>query len=520
MTTFAQVRQQLIGNHAAVPTPFGNKPLVYADATASGRAVSSIEQYIEEQVLPYYANTHSESSFTGRYTSALREQSRQLIADSVNADDRYAVIFSGAGATAAITKWVGLLNIEPCSDTVVVLGPYEHHSNELVWRELGVPVVNASLASDGSLCLASVQSLLEQYRGQRIIGSFSAASNVTGIRTPLSQLAQLFQQHDAILGIDFAAAAPYIDIDVAGLDIDAAFISTHKFVGGPSTPGLLIVKRDLVNVEQAPTVCGGGTVRYVDQNNHWYTESIERREEAGTPAIVDSIRAGLAFKLKSDLGEQAIEQREQQLAEQAFAFFRDKPQFELLGGDKAARLPIFSFRLMAQGVELHYGFVVALLNDLFGIQVRGGCSCAGPYAHHLLNLSKQQAAIYEHKTGHGQAGYRPGWVRFNLHFLMSQNEVQYIFDALSYIAEHAINWVAHYQFNERSGVWQYTGSQSLSVTLGQSLEWGHAESFNTAVDGAYKLAESLSQNQRVDSWVDQERWFVLPEDVVTNQCAG
>ena len=430
-----KIREAVIGSQQRFNTPFGEKPLVYADYTASGRGLAFIEDYIREQVLPWYANTHTETSFTGAQTTALREQARQQIRSAVNgsADDQ--VIFCGPGATAAINKIIDILNLRLPRDLsdryqlesqipsaqrpVIFIGPYEHHCNELPWRESIADVVSIPLTDCGQIDTAELESQLQAHAERPLrIGSFSAASNVTGIKSNVEKVTQILKRYDALAFWDYAAAAPYVGIDMQGENpLDAVFISPHKFVGGPGTPGVLVVKKNVLG-NSVPTVVGGGTVMYVTPEDHLYIEDHERREEGGTPAIIESIRAGLVFKLQQEVGTDEIERREQSFVERAIKRFNAVSNIEILGGDTAPRLSIMSLRFRHGHRDLHYGFVVSLLNDLFGIQVRGGCSCAGPYGHSLLGMDMNYSRDIETEIQNGAIVLRPGWVRLNFNYFI------------------------------------------------------------------------------------------------------
>ena len=309
-----KIRDSIIGDHAPIVTPFGSRPLIYADYTASGRSLCFIEDFIRDAVLPYYANTHSETSFTGAQTTALREQAREIIRQAVNGTHQDKVIFCGSGATSAINKLIDMLNLrlpKNLSDEfgldgvipvdhrpVVFIGPYEHHSNELPWRESIADTVVIPLDSTGQLDLVALEDALMKYIDRPLrIGSFSAASNVTGLKTDVPRVTSMLKRHGALSFWDYAAAAPYVRIDMNGHSpLDAVFISPHKFIGGPGTPGVLVVKGRVVS-NAVPVTVGGGTVTYVTPEDHHYVANAERREEGGTPGIVESIRAGLVFKL-------------------------------------------------------------------------------------------------------------------------------------------------------------------------------------------------------------------------------
>ena len=471
-----RIRNSVIGERQPLATPFGIRPLIYADYTASGRSLTFIEDTIRQQVLPWYANTHTETSATGRQTTAFREQARAAVRKSVNAGDEHAVIFCGAGATAAVNRLVDSLGLRADHyerfgaesgkipdhlRPVVFIGPFEHHSNDLPWRECIADVVTIPQDSSGGVDLVALRDALELYRQRPLrIGSFSAASNVTGIRTDVDAVTRLLHEYGALSFWDYAAAGPYVAIDAQGDGAatrkDALFLSPHKFVGGPGTPGLLVVRKDLLPQEQ-PAVPGGGTVSWVGPDKHTYLPAGERREEAGTPAIVESIRAGLVFSLKDTVGAQEIESREHQWLQRAFARWGNNPNIEILGGTDKARVSIVSMHILKNDKPLHHGFVVALLNDLFGIQVRGGCSCAGPYGHHLLHLTPEQSAALEQVVSEGESLLKPGWVRLNFNYFLDQETADYLIDAIELIAELGHRLLPYYQYDAQAGVWRYQG---------------------------------------------------------------
>jgi selenocysteine lyase/cysteine desulfurase len=385
-----RVRREVVGDGQVLTGPFGPRRVTYADWTASGRALGFVEDAIRGQVLPWYANTHTESSGTGRHTTRLREQARQVIHQAVGGTDQDLVIFCGSGATAAVAKLVGLLELggrgraaAPGRRPVVLVGPFEHHSNLLPWRESAAEVVAVGEDANGQLDLAGLEARLARLAGRPlVVGSFSAASNVTGILTDVDRVAALLHRHGALSVWDYSAAAPYVPIRMAesrpgaGDHKDAVVFSPHKLVGGPQTPGVLVVRRDLAR-NRVPTVPGGGTVAFVDPVGHRYLDDPVGREEGGTPGIVESIRAGLVVALKQAVGTDLIQEREQRFLRLALDRWRGNPNLELLGNLEVPRLPIVSFRIRHGHRYLHHELVVAMLNDLFGIQARGGCSCAG-----------------------------------------------------------------------------------------------------------------------------------------------
>ncbi len=475
-TIIEHIRNSVIGDKYSIKTPFGNKPLVYADYTASGRALSFIEDYIRDEVLPFYANTHTETSFTGAQTTALREQARAQIRSAVNGTPEDQIIFCGPGATAAINKLIDILNIRlprdladryqlesyiPAAERpVVFLGPYEHHSNELPWRESIADVVSVPLTDDGQIDEEYLrQQLLAHADRPLLIGSFSAASNVTGIKSDVSGVTAILKEHGALAFWDYAAASPYVGIDVnAETPIDAIFISPHKFIGGPGSPGVLIAKKSILN-NSVPVTVGGGTVLYVTPEGHQYLEDHEHREEGGTPAIVESIRAGLVFKLQQEVGTAEIERREGDYVSRAMARFNALPDLDIMGGVDAPRLSIMSLRFKHGDLDLHYNFVVSLLNDLFGIQVRGGCSCAGPYGHNLLGINMERSRAIEQEISKGSTVLRPGWVRLNFNYFIDEQEFQYLLRAVELVAEYGWRLLPFYHFDATSGAWNFQGKR-------------------------------------------------------------
>ena len=476
-----RVRDDLIGNQAVISTPFGTRPLVYADYTASGRAVGFLEDNIRQQVLPFYANTHSEASFTGAHTNHLREQARAQIRQSVNgtADDK--VIFCGAGATAAINKLIDILGLRlpralderyaMCAQIpeqqrpVIFVGPYEHHSNELPWRETVADVVRIGLDIDGGIDQAELAAQLAHYACRDLlIGSFSAASNVTGIISDINAITTRLKEAGALAFWDFAAAGPYVAIDMnrENAAIDAAFISPHKFIGGPGTPGILVTKSALLK-NAVPAVVGGGTVAYVSPTQHRYLADAEHREEGGTPAIVESIRAGAVFAIKDAIGVETITRIEHDYCQRAFEAFASCSAIEVLGVTDKPRLPIFSLRFHHRGRELHHGFVAALLNDLFGIQARGGCSCAGPYGHSLLSIDDDLSTAIDGIVGNGIEAFKPGWLRVNLHYCASEAEINYLLAAVLLVAKHGWRLLPSYRLAE-TGRWQHRDAETADFT--------------------------------------------------------
>lgn len=551
----SKIRHSVMGERQLIDTGFGPKPLIYADYTASGRSLTFIEDFIADEVLPFYANTHTESSFTGAHTSSLREQSREIIHSAINGNDEDQLIFCGSGATTAINKLIDILNLRlpselnerykllaaiPKSDRpVVFIGAYEHHSNELPWRESIADVIVIPLTETGQLNMNILENALLLYADRTLkLGSFSAASNVTGIKTDVDAVSELLHKHDAISLWDYAAAAPYVGIDMNPDSItgdaskDAAFISPHKFIGGPGTPGILAVKKSLLK-NRVPAVPGGGTVSYVSPDSHRFISDHQRREEGGTPAIVESIRAGLVFKLQQEVGTDLISSKEDCFRERAIARWNEVENIKILGNTDAKSLSIFSLRITHQGKDLHYGFIVALLNDLFGIQGRGGCSCAGPYGHGLLGINRQRSEALENEIDKGQMILRPGWVRLNFNYFIDEETFEYLLSAIELIAQYGWKLLPYYCFDEETATWRYQNlKQNVAIDLNSfrfetlgAREHSTDKSAETCLSNYTELASQELQRHRIskrfnlnlNSSAEKLRWFVLPQEITLTQ---
>jgi len=508
----AYLRQQIVGVDSTFKTPFGERLMVYCDYTASGRCLRFVESYLQS-LQRIYANTHTEDDITGRSMSQLLHEAEEAIKKSVNAGPDGRIIACGTGATGAIDKLQQIIgvalspatrrNIEDILDDpesridseafnellgrkqpVVFVGPYEHHSNEISWRQCLATTVEVGLDAGGHVDLEHLEDLLQdpQYQGRPRIGSFSAASNVTGIRTDVCRVTSLLHKYGTIACFDYAACAPYVEIDMnpepASDDddpsIDAIFVSPHKFLGGPGSSGVLVFNERIYRRELPPSVSAGGTVDYVGLDGQDFISRIEEREKAGTPGVLQTLKAGLVFEIKDRVGVDVINKREHELTRRAMRMWGEDENIEILGNpDPSRRVGIISFNVRSgDGSYLHHKFVTALLNDLFGIQSRAGCSCAGPYGHRLLNIDHETSERYRRAVQSGYCGMKPGWCRVGLHWVMDDAEANYVIEAVKLVAKTGYLFLGLYNFDLCSGTWSHKhGADDLqNFSLDAALE--------------------------------------------------
>lgn len=422
-----------IGKGIEIDTPMGCKPLIYADYVASGRALRQVEEFVLAEVLPFYANSHTEQSHCGATMTRMREEARAMIAKKCRANPTdHAVIFGGSGATTGLNQLVHLFDLKN-TPSVILVGPYEHHSNLLPWRESGATVVEIQEAHGGGVDISHLKATLRSIpKETQIIGAFSAASNVTGVCTNPAPVSRAIKEFGGKVVWDYAGGGPYLPISMSpdGVDVDAIVCSPHKFIGGPGASGVLIIRRDAV-MTQAPSRPGGGTVVFVNETTHDYVARLEQREEGGTPNVIGDIRAALAMIVKDVIGEGNIAKRNQELSSRAFDAWSNHPNLRLLAPDHTSRLPIFSFvPLDNDGQRIDYKDFTRALSDHYGIQARGGCSCAGPYVHQLLDIDDETSANLRADLLAGDDTGKPGFVRLNLSYLMDEATVLYILAAI------------------------------------------------------------------------------------------
>lgn len=457
---FDKYRQNIVGINQTFKTPFGEKELVYADWVASGRLYKPIEEKMLNTFGPFVGNTHSGTSITGIYMTKAYNEARRIIKEHVNADENDVLITAGFGMTTVINKFQRLLGLRfpeqldkyikiPDEERpVVFITHMEHHSNQTSWLETIADCEVIKPNDEGLVDLNYFYELLNKYKDRKLkIGSFSAASNVTGVQPDYHLLAKIMHEHGGLCFVDFAAAAPYVDIDMHPKDpkekLDAIFFSPHKFLGGPGTSGVLVFDSKLYN-RKVPDHPGGGTVDWTNPwGGHKYMDDIERREDGGTPGFLEAIKAALVIKLKEEMGTENIQNREEQLLEKAYTAIDKISEMHLLANTNRKRLGILSFYVE----DLHYNLIVKLLNDIYGIQVRGGCSCAGTYGHYLLHIDPTRSKRITDEINHGDLSEKPGWVRLSLHPTMSDKELNLCMDALKDIVINGNRLAKYYNYS-------------------------------------------------------------------------
>ena len=488
---FSRFRQNIIGNQQCFESPYGRKKILYADWTASGRAYRPIEERIQEEVLPFFANTHTETTITGAMMSGAYEQAKSIVKDHVNANQDDVLIFCGSGMTAAVNKLQRILGLrlpervmehveclqpDEASRPLVLVTHMEHHSNHISWLETIATVEVIRPCENGNVDLDHLRQLLEQFKDRKNkIAAVTACSNVTGMETPYHEIAAIMHEWGGLCFVDFACSAPYVKIDMhpdlrrpgdAGLD--AIYFSCHKFLGGPGTPGVLIFNRKLYN-NSVPDQPGGGTMLYSNPwKVHAYIANIEQREDGGTPPILQGIKAAMCIRLKEEMGIEKILEREEEMLVRLFDRLPKIPRVEILGGNNRKRLGVVSFIVK----DAHYNLIVKMLNDRFGVQARGGCSCAGTYGHLLLGIDASRSYKILNMLRAGEMMCKPGWVRLSVHPTMTHAEIDYILDAVEMTVNRYEEWSKDYEYDPVGHEYIFRGWEAGVRSMG--MDWFNA----------------------------------------------
>ena len=481
---FRPFREQVIGINEYFESPYGKKKIVYADWISSGRLYSPIEDKLKNEFGPFVGNTHTETSVTGASMTVAYHIARETIKRHVNAFSTDIIITSGSGMTGVVNKFQRILGmkipdklkqyveIEDELRPVVFVTHMEHHSNHTSWLETIADVECIAPTEEGLVDFNSLESLIKKYENRKTkIATVSACSNVTGIRNSIHKIAKLMHLSGGLCFVDYACSAPYVDINMHPEDtlekLDAIYFSPHKFLGGPGSSGVLIFDSELYSSE-VPDQPGGGTVAWTNPwGEHRYVENIEAREDGGTPAFLQTIKAALCVKLKEEMGTQYLLRREEEMLEPLFEGLEKIKNLHILADNVKDRLGIISFFVD----DIHYNLFVKLLNDRFGIQVRGGCSCAGTYGHYLLHISKIYSNKITNIIDEGDLSLKPGWIRLSIHPVMTNEEIEYILHAISEVSNKSEKWSKDYIYNSKTNEYAIKRYKKQDIEMQMVKEW-------------------------------------------------
>lgn len=475
---FKQFRDHIVGVDQKFESPYGEQHLIYTDWTASGRLYRPIEEKLLNDFGPFVANTHTETSTSGAAMTLAYHEARNIIKRHVNASKNDVLITEGSGMTGVVNKFQRILGLKISESLkeftsvpeemrpVVFVSHMEHHSNQTSWLETIADVVVIPCNSSGLLCFDSFEKLIKEHESRPIkIASITACSNVTGIKTDYHRIAKIIHSYNGLCFVDFACSAPYVEIDMHPADseayLDAIFFSPHKFLGGPGTSGVLIFNKKLYK-NLVPDNPGGGTVSYTNPwGDHDYFDNVETREDGGTPAFMQTIKIALCVQLKEKMGTDKIHDREEEINAKLFACLESIPNVKILAEDHKHRLGIFSFYVD----NVHFNLIVKLLNDKFGIQTRGGCSCAGTYGHFLLNVDQQTSKAIEKQIIEGCSVEKPGWVRLSIHPTITNAEVDFICEGLKAVCENLEEWKEDYIYDSLHNDYKHKSFNSIEKEL-------------------------------------------------------
>ena len=463
---FTYFRENIVGRNQTFISPFGEKKIIYADWTASGRIYKDIEERLYNEVFPFVANTHTGTSTTGATMSCALEEAFDIIKSHVGANQNDVLISGGAGMTMLVNKFQRILGLkihEKYKDKIqienrpiVFVSHMEHHSNQTSWLETIAEVKLIPHSDDGSIDLQQFKLLLEKYQNRNLkIAAITSCSNVTGVFTPYYQIAEIIHENNGFCFVDFACSAPYINIDMhpenPKQQLDAIYFSPHKFLGGPGSTGVLVFNKSLYS-NKVPDSPGGGTVDWTNPwGEHKYVNDIQAREDGGTPAFLQTIKTAMVLQLKEEMGVRNILNRELEIHKIVWGNFLQLKNVHILASNFSERLGIYSFYIDG----LHFNLAVQLLNDRFGIQVRGGCSCAGTYGHILLNVEKDESCTITTKIDDGDLTSKPGWIRMSTHPTMTNEEVNFIMNAIEELSYKHKEWSVDYKYNKKTNEFCY-----------------------------------------------------------------
>lgn len=457
---FEKFRQNTIGIDATFSCPKNSEmSIIYADWIASGRMYRPIEDVLMNDIYPMVANTHTETNVTGSAMTFAYHKAKETIKEHVNASDEDVIICCGSGMTGPLNKFqrmlglrvheshISAIQLQEVDRPIIFISHMEHHSNQTSWLETLADVEVIEACPEGNCDLTSLGKLLDKYKHRKYkMASITSCSNVTGIFTPYHEIAEMMHEAGGLCFVDFAASAPYTNIDMHPASselgyLDAIFFSPHKFLGGPGSTGVMIFNSKLYQ-NSIPDNPGGGTVDWTNPwGGHKYLDDIELREDGGTPAFLQTIRASMAIQLKDEMGVENIISREKEQIELIWPLLSSNDNLHILADDHKERIGALSFYID----DLHYNLGVKMLNDKFGIQVRGGCSCAGTYGHYLLNVQPEHSNRITDLINKGDYSEKPGWIRLSLHPIMTDAELSFIGESISALCKNHSEWAKEYE---------------------------------------------------------------------------
>lgn len=479
---FDTFRKDIVGIDHYFESPYGSKKIVYTDWTASGRLFRPIEEKMLNQFGPFVANTHTETSFTGTVMTLAYHEARQIIKKHVNANENDILITDGTGMTGVVNKLQRILGLRIAENLkeyatipdsikpVVFISHMEHHSNQTSWLETIADVVVVPANEAGLFCLENLQKLLVTYQERSFkIASITSCSNVTGIKTPYYEVAKLMHQNNGVCFVDFACSGPYVEINMHTEDLeaylDAIFFSPHKFLGGPGTSGVMIFNKNLYK-NNIPDCSGGGTVSWTNPwGKHQYIANIEDREDGGTPGFLQVIKTALSIQLKEKMGIKNILERENELVSYIFEKLGPVENINILAPEHENRLGVLSFYI----TDLHFNLGVKLLNDKFGIQTRGGCSCAGTYGHFLLHVDEATSDNIVCQINSGDLEKKPGWIRMSIHPTTTTEEIEFVCNAIIEMSMNHKEWRNDYEYNSKSN--EFLHKKALNTEKAMVESW-------------------------------------------------
>lgn len=476
---FQQYRENIIGIDQEFVSPYGTKKIIYTDWTASGRLYRPIEEKLMNEFGPFVANTHTETTISGTAMTKAYHKARHIIKHHVNASEDDILITDGTGMTGVVNKFQRILGLRVPENLknfitipaekkpIVFISHMEHHSNQTTWLETIADVVVIPSNDEGLFCMENFKKVLDQYKDRTLkIATLTAGSNVTGIRTPYHEVAKVMHANNGLCFVDFACSGPYVAIDMHPTNdpesyLDAIFFSPHKFLGGPGTPGVLVFNKKLYQ-NLVPDNPGGGTVSWTNPwGKHKFIDNIEDREDGGTPGFLQVIKTALAIQLKEKMGVDNMLDREHEIVDYIFESLGLVPNIKILAAQQKDRLGVISFYID----DLHFNMGVKILNDRFGIQTRGGCSCAGTYGHFLLHVDQETSDKLIDEISLGDLIRKPGWIRMSIHPTTTNAEIEFVCESIKALAKNHQQWALDYNYNKLTNEFIHKNATTVEDTL-------------------------------------------------------